>query len=102
MLKFPTFPLFMISRSFNFDLICCEKRKSDKTAEIIMGTAHDNILDFPFIFRQLLDNFCWKLLHWTKTWSEANEWANNWWELLDPMIAKLRPAGEIGLPYSFE
>ena len=48
MLKFPTFTSFMTLRSFNFDLICGEKQKSDKTAEIIMGTAHDNILDFPF------------------------------------------------------
>ena len=48
MLKLPIFTFFMTLRSFNFDLICCEKRKSDKTAEIIMGTAHDNILDFPF------------------------------------------------------
>ena len=58
--------------------------------EMIMGATHDiKILDFSVFFWQLLDNFCWKLLHWTKTWSEANEWANNWWELLDPMIAKL-------------
>ena len=57
---------------------------------MIMGATHDiKILDFSVFFWQLLDNFCWKLLHWTKTWSEANEWANNWWELLDPMIAKL-------------
>ena len=54
MLKYPTFTLFMTSRSFNFDLICCEKRKSDKAAEMIMGTAHDSILDFPFF-----SSSCW-------------------------------------------